>query len=106
MQENRRKYTLKKEIRVNGILIREVIIDPHVDKHSDHITDNLIVSLVKLLDEKLYSSTIKKDNFSYYLSRVLYKGKVYRLIWLQENGQFYVGVITSFKEKGAKHDVP
>lgn len=106
MAENRRKYTLNKRIKVNDILISEVIIDSHVDKHSDHITDELILSLVDLLDGKTYSATKVRDNFSYYISRVLLADKVYRLVWLQQKNEFYIGVVTSFKEKGVKHDVP
>jgi len=106
MEEKRRKYTLEQNIKVNEVVITEVIIDPHVDKHSDHITDELILSLIELLDGKSFIPTTEKDGFNYFLSRILYNEKVYRLVWLLENNQFYVGVITSFKEKGVKHDIP
>jgi len=106
MEEKRRKYTLKQNITVNEVVITEVVIDPHVDKHRDHITDELILSLVELLDGKSFIPTTKKDGFNYFLSRILYNERVYRLVWLLENNQFYIGVITSFKEKGVKHDIP
>ncbi len=106
MEEKRRKYTLKQNITVNEVVINEVVIDPHVDKHSDHITDELILSLVELLDGKSFIPTTNKDGFDYFLSRILYNEKVYRLVWLLENNQFYIGVITSLKEKGVKHDIP
>lgn len=106
MNKHRRTYALKKAITVNGLLVTEIIIDPHVDKHKDHITDELITSLVMLLDGKNFAPTAEKGEFSYFLSRVLFETKVYRLVWLQEENQFYVGVITAFKEKGATHDVP
>ena len=102
MDDGRRKYTLEKSINVNGFTIDEVIIDPHVDKHKDHINDDLIISLITLLDGKIYKSVAEEDGFSYFLSRVLYMKTVNRLVWLLENNQFYIGVITSFKEKGAK----
>ena len=102
MDDGRRKYTLEKSINVNGLTIDEAIIDPHVDKHKDHIDDELIISLITLLDGKIYNSVAEEDGFSYFLSKVLYKEKIYRLVWLLENNQFYIGVITSFKEKGAK----
>jgi hypothetical protein len=106
MNESRRKHTLNKTILVNDTLICEIIIDPHVDKHKDHIIDDLIISLVELLDGRTYSPTNIQDEFSYFVSKVLYSNKVYRLVWLQQKNQFYIGVVTAFKEKGAKHDIP
>ncbi len=106
MTENRRKYTLNKSIKVNEILITEIIIDSHVDKHKDHVTDELILSLVELLDGRTYSPVKVQDGFSYFVSRILYNKKVYRLVWLQQENQFYIGVVTAFKEKGVKHDIP
>ncbi|MGB0453825.1 MAG: hypothetical protein ACPGJV_08920 [Bacteriovoracaceae bacterium] len=97
---------MDKRIKVNDIWIEEVIIDPHVDKHSDHIDDNLILSLVELLHGKSFVPTVQKDGFAYFLTRILFEERVYRLVWLQESCKFYIGVITSFKEKGAKHDIP
>ncbi|MCK5883599.1 MAG: hypothetical protein KAG61_07920 [Bacteriovoracaceae bacterium] len=106
MSKNRRKYTLNKSIKVNETLISEVIIDSHVDKHKDHVTDELIISLVELLDGRTYSPAKVQDGFSYFVSRILYTEKVYRLVWLQKKDQFYIGVVTAFNEKGAKHDIP
>ena len=106
MTESRRKHSLSKTITVNEILITEIIIDSHVDKHKDHITDDLILSLVLLLDGRTYSPAKVQDGFSYFVSKVLYCEKVYRLVWLQQNDQFYIGVVTAFNEKGADHDIP
>ncbi|MCO4755424.1 MAG: hypothetical protein KC478_13155 [Bacteriovoracaceae bacterium] len=106
MNKHRKTYALKKNIYVNGLLVAGIIIDPHVGKQEDQITDELITSLVMLLDGKSFAPTAERGEFSYFLSRVLFETKVYRLVWLQERNQFYVGVITAFKEKGATHDVP
>ena len=37
----RREYSID-PITINGKTIRKLIIDPHVDKHADHISDDLI----------------------------------------------------------------
>jgi len=105
MEEKRRTHYLKNIITVNEISIDTVIIDSHVDKHSEHITDQLILSLVQLLDGKTFTAVKVQEGFSYYVSRVLFAENVYRLVWLQKEGQFYIGIVTSFKEKGAKHDI-
>ena len=106
MSKNRRTYTLDLSIRVNETLVTEVIIDSHVDKHKDHVTDELILSLVKLLDGRIYSPAKVQGGFSYFVSRVLYNERVYRLVWLQQEEQFYIGVVTAFNDKGAEHDIP
>jgi hypothetical protein len=106
MSKSRRKCALAKIIHVNEILVSEVIIDYHVDKHKDHITDELILSLVELLDGRTYAPAKVQDGFSYFVSKVLYAEKVYRLVWLQQKNQFYIGVVTAFKDKGAEHDIP
>jgi hypothetical protein len=102
MEENRRKYTLDKAIKVNDISISEVIIDPHVDKHKDHVNDDLILSLVTLLDGKTYQSKSSQDGFSYFASMLKFNNNIYRLVWLLEDHSFYIGVITTFKDKGGR----
>lgn len=105
-EASRRRHILKSGITVNNTFIKEVVIDPHVDKHSDHITDELILSLVGLLDGRTFLPVKVTSGFSYFVSRVLFAEKVYRLVWLQQQDQFYIGVVTAFKEKGVKHDIP
>ena len=105
MSDERRSYKLKESIRVNDIFIESIVIDPHVDKHNDHINDELILSIVKLLDDKTFIPTATRNEFDYYLSKVFFNENVYRLVWLLEENQFYIGVITAFKDKGASHDV-
>lgn len=105
MENNRRKYILDKAINVNDTYISEVIIDPHVDKHSDHINDDLILSLVMLLDGKAYKSKNSQDGFNYFASIIKFNNSAYRLVWLLEDHSFYIGVITAFKDKGVKNGI-
>jgi hypothetical protein len=101
MSEERRTHRLIKSILVNKIIVSEIIIDPHVDKHLDHINDELILDLVMLLDQKEFSPVRNEDGFSYFVSKLAFKNKIYRLVWLQQEDYFYIGVLTAFKDKGA-----
>lgn len=87
---------------VNELQITEVVIDSHVDKHSDHISDELILSLVKLLDGNNYIPASEKEGFNYFVTNIKEQDHIYRLVWLQEKGCLYIGVITAFRDKGAK----
>lgn len=94
---HRRIYAVK--MTVNGLSIKNVVIDPHYElKHSESINDQLILELVKLLDSKFYEPIQSKDGFDYFVADPLeYRGLKYRLVWLLESGQLYVGVINAFR---------
>ena len=96
----RRSY--KTDIKINGLKIIEVIIDPHFAvKHSDSITDSIILELVKTLDGGLFEPIEVKNGFQYFVSEpVIHKGKAYRLVWLLEkNHSIYIGVINAFRRQ-------
>jgi hypothetical protein len=98
----KRSYSVEHDLVVNDIVISEIIIDSHVDKHSDHISDQLIFSLVKQLDGNTYVPTSQNDEFSYFVTNVVREEYTYRLVWLIEDGAFYIGVITAFRDRGVK----
>jgi hypothetical protein len=77
---DRREYEIK--ITVNEILIDRVIIDPHYEeKHSESINDEIILELVKTLDEKIFEADDEKTSYSYFVTdRIEYEGKLYKLI--------------------------
>ena len=102
----RRIYKVQERLIVNNRLVAEIIIDPHVDKHKDHIDDALIISLVMLLSGRSFEADTKSDGFDYFVSKILFEEKVYRLVWLQQDLQFYIGVVTAFKDKGGNHEIP
>ncbi|MCF8058786.1 MAG: hypothetical protein K9K67_05795 [Bacteriovoracaceae bacterium] len=102
MEEIRRSYDLSPPILINDRKIVKVVIDPHVDKHSDHINDELILDLVRLLDGRNYSSVKESGNFEYFVSQIRAKNRNYRLVWLLESEEVYIGVITAFKDRGVK----
>jgi hypothetical protein len=95
---SRRTYKIA-PITVNEEVYTEVVIDSHYElKHLDHINDELILSLVILLDgaEQLPEDT--KGPFKYYATIIELENKAYRLVWLLEDGKLYIGVINSFRD--------
>lgn len=94
----RRSYKIS-PIFINGHYVEEVIIDPHVDKHKDHIDDDLILALVERLSEARTQISDYKDRFSYFVSLIDYEDRSYKMVWLIEDLKFYIGVITAFKDR-------
>lgn len=95
---SRRKYDIE-GITVNGIMINKVIIDPHYEeKHRDDIDDTLIVELVRKLDGRQELPEAVDDSFTYFVTLLERNRKQYRLIWLLEEDQIYVGVINAYRD--------
>jgi len=93
----RREYAI--QISVNGISITKVIIDPHYEeRHAESINDEIILNLVKMLDGQYFEADEVKSPFSYFVSdKMEYMGKHYRLIWLLEEDQIFIGVINAYR---------
>ena len=85
-------------ITINGRRISKVIVDPHVNKHKD-ITDDVILDLVRELDGAEQRPDETKTLFEYYVSRIQIYDKQYRLVWLLEDNQLYIGIVTAFRER-------
>lgn len=97
MKRNRRVYTCS--LCVNGININRIIIDPHYEiRHSSVINDSLILELVQNLNGKYFDSNDEKKPYKYFVEEgIILRGKVYRLIWLLEEGQTYIGIVNVFR---------
>ncbi len=93
----RREYKI--DIKVNYIRINKVIIDTHFElKHSISINDELILQLVKQLDGEVIEPDREDPPFSYFKSdKMNINGKLYKLIWLLEEDQIYIGVINAYR---------
>jgi hypothetical protein len=93
----RRDYQIL--ITVNDLLINKVIIDDHYQaKHSDSINDELIIELVKMLDGQFFSPEAENDGFKYFKTEPLsLNGSNYRLIWLLEEHEIYIGIVNAFR---------
>lgn len=95
----RRDYPVR--VVINDVFITEVIIDSHYEqKHSESINDQLILELVKILDKGFFEPVSISGKFSYFVTpRMEYQSKIYKLIWLMESGETYLGVINAFRSK-------
>ena len=84
---------------VNDRLIREVIVDPHYEeKHSDSITDEVILALVQKLDGRTFDPDDQDEDFEYFKTDPIeYLGKNYRLIWLLKNECMFIGVVNAYR---------
>lgn len=93
----RRDYTIS--ITVNSRAITRVIIDPHYElKHADSVDDEIILSLVQMLDGKSFSPEAESDGFQYFkIDPLTFNGINYRLIWLLEEHEIYIGVVNAFR---------
>lgn len=93
---SRREYDIS--ITFNGIEISKVFIDPHYElKHAESINDELILDLVRLLDGSDIAEDSVDEPYTYFVDDLEYKGKLYRLVWLLEDHQIYIGVINAHR---------
>ncbi len=93
----RRDYKIS--ITINSKAIHRVVIDPHYEvKHSDSVDDQIILSLVRLLDGKTFAPDAEEDGFQYFKTDPLtLNGVNYRIIWLLEKNEIYIGVVNAFR---------
>lgn len=93
----RRDYEIS--ITVNSRAVTRVIIDPHYElKHGDSVDDEVILSLVQMLDGKTFAPEAENDGFQYFKTDPLtLNGVNYRLIWLLEKNEIYIGVVNAFR---------
>lgn len=89
---------------INDRMIQEVVIDSHVDKHSDHINDELILEIVQLLAKNEFEETDHDNGFTYFVSFVEHCFYFYRVVWLFECDMNYIGIITVFRDKKAQRE--
>lgn len=94
---NRRDYDIS--IIVNRQQISRVVIDPHYEqKHSESISDEIVLELVKTLDGQVIAPEDVSPPYSYFVTdRIELKGRFYKLVWLLEDDQIYVGVINAYR---------
>jgi len=95
----RRSY--KTNITINNRRIKHVVIDPHYElKHSDTISDSLIMELVSLLDGGDFTPEVVSKGFEYYTTdNLLLRNKRYRFVWLIEKTELYISVINADRRK-------
>jgi hypothetical protein len=94
---NRREYDIS--IVFNETQITKVIIDPHYElKHAESISDDIVLSLVKMLDGRAFPPEDQKPPYSYFsLDKMELDGKLYKLVWVLENDQIYIGIVNAYR---------
>ncbi len=93
----RREYGI--DILVNRRRITKVIIDTHYEKkHSATVDDQIILKLVETLDGEVIEPDAEDPPYSYFSQdRIELDGKFYKLIWLLEDDELYVGVVNAYR---------
>ena len=96
----RREFTILPVV-INGIWITKVVVDPHYEKHRD-ITDDVVLDLVRLLDGLEQEADHVSPPYEYYATLLDCRGKTYRLVWLLEAHEIYIGIITVYRDRRKK----
>jgi hypothetical protein len=93
----RREYDIS--IVFNETRIKKLIIDPHYElKHAESISDEVIISLVESLDGRVFPPEDIKPPYSYFsLDKMELNGKRYKLVWVLEDDQIYIGIINAYR---------
>ena len=99
---DRREYSVE-TITINKTSVSKVVIDPHYEiGHSDHINDQLVLELVRKLDGRIEVPESIDDEFSYFATLLMLNDKQYKLVWLLEESEIYVGVLTVYRDDRSK----
>ncbi len=93
----RREYDIS--IMVNRRQISKVIIDPHYEeKHAESISDEIILKLVRDLDGRELEPDDEDPPYAYFTTdKMELDGKLYKLVWLLEDEQIYIGVVNAYR---------
>ncbi len=97
---SRREYSIN--LRVNGRQLSKLVIDSHYEvKHSDSVSDETIIELVKKLDGGTFSEEAEdEDGFQYFVEdNMRFEGKHYKLIWLLQEDEIFIGVVNCYRRK-------
>lgn len=88
-------------ITVNEIRINQVVIDSHyAAKRLDHMSDDLILKLVRELNGRRELPESKSGHYAYFATLIeLNDGKQYRVIWLLEGHAIYIGVVNAYRDR-------
>jgi hypothetical protein len=99
----RREYDIRPFL-VNDIIISKLIIDLHVDKHSDHVSDDLVKKLICHLEGKILFPVSRQGKFEYFVSMIKLGKYFYKMVWLLEDHFSYIGILTVFIDRRIKWD--
>ena len=86
------------KIEINRKTIDTVKVSYHVYESHPDITDDIILQLVSKLDSGAFEPDAVKPPYSYYVTLIFLNKKQYRLVWLLEDHNFYVGIVNSYRD--------
>ena len=94
---DRREYPI--QLSINGRKITKVIIDPHFEiRHQNSINDDIIIALVRQLNERVFTPVKADKEFEYFVEdHMKLDNKLYKLVWLLQEDEVYVGVINCYR---------
>ena len=72
-----------------------------MQKHPD-VTENMILDLVHQLNGGEFWADDLKPPFEYYVTLEFLGEKQYRMVWLLEQNEIYIGVITVYRDERNK----
>ena len=94
--EERTEYQLN--IIVNGKKLTRVVIDQHYQENHPDMNDELILELVKTINNGNFPIEDEKDGFQYFtVEPVKYQNKPYRLVLLIYLHDEFLGVVNAFR---------
>lgn len=92
----RRAYSIN--LVLNEIFVSKVIIDSHYElKHKESINDELIIEILLQMNGFSFEVEDRRQPFSYFSATWQYAGKFYRIVWLLEDNETYVGIINVYR---------
>lgn len=93
----RREYPTR--LTINNRQIEKIIIDPHYEeKHFSSVDDETIIALVIQLDGRVIEAEKQAGAYSYFATdKMVFEGKLYKLVWLLEDDAVYVGVVNCYR---------
>jgi hypothetical protein len=93
----RREYDIS--IDFNERQINKVIIDLHYEKkHGESVNDEIILELVQKLDGLKMFPDVLTPPYAYFTEdKMELNGKFYKLVWLLEDDQIYIGVVNAYR---------
>lgn len=97
----KKETLLIRTIFINGVSISRIVIDDHVGKHPD-ISHDVIIDLVRMLDGTENAPDDVSQGFEYFVSHLVLNQKSYKLVWLLESNQVYIGIITAHRTRRPK----
>lgn len=83
---------------INDRWIYRIVVDDHVKKHPE-ITNEIIKELVKGLAWEKFESTKQATPYTYFAELRMFENKQYRVVWLVEDNQDFIGILTVFRDK-------